>query len=623
MAGIINLSEQEIKPDIIQRFNTAMVKVYKEIECPWKIQKVNLKECILACADTNDMWEGARKMENSDFAAIATGVQWKRIPLFNSTLEYLATQFAYKEPKIEDYFDYFSCAIIDKKKNRCILATDPLGISQVVYYVDDTTLVFSSHQSFTRHYLGFNITICWNAVFEYLLIRHLLGNKTLMEGVRVLPPGCRLEIQGSDCRITPYTKIEDIQINSQMRVEEACELIWSYLDNKFYHYASLAKKDFIALLSGGWDTRLIAAFLARTGRLRETFTTEQGVKIGGKYVREGKIAKEVARLIGAKNYFIADRKQEDLYKLGILNDYTNRFHGWVLSVSEALPQSECIISDGFIGDLLIQGFSITDKLQKCIGESNKEKAVELILADYTAGIEPAHGSSLCLAKPDAESWKQVLLPEFISDSIEDLKQNITNELQDIHCENFITPYVLRNRSRRCINWLPIAIFGRKGTVILPFCDQKFIEIALAIPNEMKLNQSLYKCVLEKTKSGLSNIPSTNTKDIDKLQPYFAEERNEIKLRKEMLIKKWFQKKYPKGYDLTGKIKRKMVSFLDSAKKEDLILKETLEDPPTVLMDIFSADLKKTIRNHNKERIKNYRRYLRSILPVERFLAGKI
>jgi len=115
IAGIINLSNQKIRQDIIQRFNIAVAKVYKEIECPGEIQKVNLEECILVCADTDDMWEGSKKIENSDFAAVATGAQWKRIPSFKNALEYLAIQFACKKTQIGNYFDYFSFAIFDKK----------------------------------------------------------------------------------------------------------------------------------------------------------------------------------------------------------------------------------------------------------------------------------------------------------------------------------------------------------------------------------------------------------------------------------------------------------------------------------------------------------------------------
>ena len=186
-AGIISLSGS-INERVKQRFDESLLDFDDFL---WPMERIDGERYILVCADSADMWEGPKITNCADYAAVATGVQWRRILSFDSALKYLATELPSTKPNIGNYFDYFSCAIIDKRRNNCVLATDPLGIGQVVYYIDDCVLVFSSHQTFLRHYLGSSITICWDAVFEYLLIQHLLRNKTLMKGVKLLPPGYR------------------------------------------------------------------------------------------------------------------------------------------------------------------------------------------------------------------------------------------------------------------------------------------------------------------------------------------------------------------------------------------------------------------------------------------------
>ena len=630
ITGIISLNNC-IEGSTKRRFEESLLSFMSD--SPWPVERIDNDKYILVCADSPDMWEGPKTISGSDYDAIATGVQWKRISSFNSALEYLTAQFQSENPKIRNYFDYFSCAIIDKRKNRCILATDPLGIAQVVYYVDDSVLVFSSHQSFIRRYLGDNITICWDAVFEYLLIQHLIGNKTLIEGVKLLPPGYILELQGSDWNMAPYAKLGNIRINTQITVEEACQLLWDHLDEKFRHYESLTKKNFIGLLSGGWDTRLITSFLARTGRLRETFTTEQSVRLGDMYVVEEKIARDVANFIGVNNRFVrpsATRKRgERFYKLPRIVDYSTTYHKWSLSLAEALPQGECILTDGFLGDVLIRGTHIPDDLQRCVEEGNKEKASELTFAEYVSGV--SHGSASDVYYPDAESWKRILDPQFISDSTEHLKQAIINEFQDIQCENFVTAYQLKNRQRRCISWLPTAIFGSAGAVILPFCDLKFVEIALAIPNEMKQNQLLYKCLLERTKSGLSEIPSTNTKDIEKLRPYLTRayigDMSALRLFSYIFPKKYLKRLYrifmrTRVAALLYSLLYKRLGMASRIFENFLIADEIIRNPPTTFMNLLTPEIRDAIYARNRGKLAQYASYLRHILVLDKFFSNK-
>ncbi|GAG14469.1 unnamed protein product, partial [marine sediment metagenome] len=255
---------------------------------------------------------------------------------------------------------------------------------------------------------------------EYLLIHHLLGNKTLLEGVKQLPPGCKLEYKKSKWKIIQYTQPTNVRVNNNISLEKACKCVWNYLNEKFDSYQSMTEKDFTGLLSGGWDSRLITAFLSGNKRLHKTFTTELGVLKWGRYIAERRIAKEVAEFLGVKNRYIPSKAGKDIFTLSRMVDYSTSFHKWSLSIVEALPQDKNIIPIGYLGGVLLQNAHIPDILQKCVTEGNKEKAMQIILDEYISGgrnsiFSPIH-------YPDAESWKHVLNPQFISNSIIQLKR---------------------------------------------------------------------------------------------------------------------------------------------------------------------------------------------------------
>ena len=64
IAGIVAL-DGPLQPETVERFNQSLQMT--QADQPWKVQRLDLPECILTCADTDDMWEGPRVIETSNF----------------------------------------------------------------------------------------------------------------------------------------------------------------------------------------------------------------------------------------------------------------------------------------------------------------------------------------------------------------------------------------------------------------------------------------------------------------------------------------------------------------------------------------------------------------------------
>lgn len=358
IAGVLP-RDSPISESLLESFERAL-QVF-ERELAWPVDRIEGEGYLLVQAGPVDMWEGPKAIKNRDYVAIATGIQWRKIPAQGSASAYLSSCLLHGK-EIGNYFDYYSVAVVNSTgERRCILATDALGMAPIAYCIRDGCLLFSSHVYFLRLCLESGFVPNLEAIFEYLLIRHLLGNKTFIEGVELLGPGSKLEFTSHNHRVARYVDIDDVGINYKMSLDEHCRLIWKHLNEKFENYCLLAKKDFGVLLSGGWDSRLIAAFLASHGRLSETFTTEEGVQKYGRLLSEGKIAAQVSKFLKAKNHYVKPREagterefQSSLRKLLTMVDFSSTFHRWTFPLEERIPQGERILTDGILGATVLR-----------------------------------------------------------------------------------------------------------------------------------------------------------------------------------------------------------------------------------------------------------------------------
>ena len=608
MAGIITrggILEDQLRAQFWDTF-TAM-----ERESLWPLEKRETSKHILVKAGFSHMWQGPKMLAGENYDAVATGVQWRKIPNSRTALEYLESVLLTEGRKIENYFDYFSCAIVDNNNHHAILATDPLGMSPVLYKFDSEVLVFSSHQTFLRRYLCQDVEINWQAVFEYLVIGHNIGNKTLLRNVNILSPGCKLEMRQNNLQIIQYKKFDNVNIEKKMTLEDATDIIFEHMTKKRDGYSALAQKNFASFLSGGWDTRFIVSLLAPTGRLAMTYTTQQsGARFNNRLISEKNISREVARHIGVNNKFIAPMSGEikNRNKRARIMDFATWFHIWSFAMTEVLPYDRFILCDGFFGDVWLTGTYITQALHRCLIDQNRQEAIKLLHRQYLKGFN--------FFTPNIEVWKSVINSHHLDDFAEVLMRDISEEIYNIHSENFVTLYLFKNRGRRGISPLPRLIFGRKGAVILPFCDFEFVQKALSIPIEYKLDHSLYKALLEKSKPGLSSIASTNTKDPEKLEPYLVSILSAQSFR--VRIAGTIQERYPRLY----KVLKGMKNLVSGSGSDSVWIKEIFENPPNLFMDVLAPELKQAIEDGNTAYVRNYRPFIEVIMPLNSFFAEK-
>lgn len=200
-----------------------------------------------------------------------------------------------------DCFDIFcgmfGLALWDFRTSTLHLARDPMGMKPLYYAERQGGLAFASEIKAFGALPDFSFTPSALGLRQYLEFGYVFDeNETFLEGVRKLPPGCRMEVRsGTPPQIyryfsPPAPDVEDRRTESE-RVDEIRDVLTQVTAEHL-----LADVPLGLLLSGGLDSSLIAALAARQAPL---LTISMG--FANSTVDERPQARRVAEFIGSRH----------------------------------------------------------------------------------------------------------------------------------------------------------------------------------------------------------------------------------------------------------------------------------------------------------------------------------
>jgi asparagine synthase (glutamine-hydrolysing) len=194
----------------------------------------------------------------------------------------------------------YAFALWDARERRLILARDPIGKKPLYYYHDGTTLIFASEIKAILSVfpaLGRETVLDREALCGYLGSQYVPGDRTLIAGIRRLPPACAMVFspEAGTCSFSRYWTLregreegDEAAIASRLRaiLEEATRR------------RMIADVPVGAFLSGGIDSSAITA-LARREVDYDLHTFTAGFDSGAS---EFAFAGEVARHLGTVHH---------------------------------------------------------------------------------------------------------------------------------------------------------------------------------------------------------------------------------------------------------------------------------------------------------------------------------
>ena len=98
----------------------------------------------------------------------------------------------------------FALAILDGRRQRVLLAVDPMGIERLAYATCGSGIVFASSAEACAHFPELGATLRPQALFDYLMMHMVPAPHTVFAGVSKLSPGTCAVFERGTHRIERY-----------------------------------------------------------------------------------------------------------------------------------------------------------------------------------------------------------------------------------------------------------------------------------------------------------------------------------------------------------------------------------------------------------------------------------
>jgi asparagine synthase (glutamine-hydrolysing) len=175
-------------------------------------------------------------------------------------------------PCLARFNGMFAFAVWDRRERRLFLARDRFGVKPLYYFWDGAKLIFASEIKAILAAPGVPRAVCHEALNEYFTFQNVFSDATLFEGIRLLPAGHYLVVEGdSGPAVTQYWDYDFSSQLTDVSIDEAAEEV-ERLFQQAVTRQLVSDVPVAAYLSGGLDSGSIAAVTRKQLGHLTTFT---------------------------------------------------------------------------------------------------------------------------------------------------------------------------------------------------------------------------------------------------------------------------------------------------------------------------------------------------------------
>jgi asparagine synthase (glutamine-hydrolysing) len=156
----------------------------------------------------------------------------------------------------------FAFAVLDLRRQRLLLARDPLGIKPLFYALQGDRLIFASEIKGVLPALGRSGSMRPQSLQEYLIFRYVAWDRTFYENVMRLPPGHLAVWEAGRFSIERYWSPADSTEASDQSLGSAVTRLDMHLE-RAVRLQLISDVPLGAFCSGGVDSGLVTAYAAR------------------------------------------------------------------------------------------------------------------------------------------------------------------------------------------------------------------------------------------------------------------------------------------------------------------------------------------------------------------------
>lgn len=319
------------------------------------------------------------------------------------------------------------------------------------------------------------------ALAELIAFGHLLGERTHARGVAALSIGHHLLLDRSGVRLQKHGGYADIPLDAGLEPRTAVPgLLQAWRDGLGALLQRSSSRRVVVPLSGGLDSRLLAATAAELGAPLETFTFGQRIASGAE-PPDVMIARQVAGSLGApwrflelKDGWVADHAE---LTCQLTDGHLDVLHSAGVSFGGDF-QGDLLRLDGLAGDIVLGGSAL---LPPAFRETSPKARTQRLWRTRSA--------------IDSAQWRRLLLPDAQRELAKHARAALQQSLADATTgldpadPRWLDFWVLRNRIRRfttngALLWRPLAESA------FPFFAPEFFDRVLALHPRHRLNAQL-------------------------------------------------------------------------------------------------------------------------------------
>lgn len=413
--------------------------------------------------------------------------------------------------KVKGHFITF---IWDSRQKRLLIVNDRFGIYPLYYAkIEGDHFLFASELKALLHCRMIEKEINDQAILDFVKFHFLMGDETFFKSIFLLPYASILEYRRGVLKINQYWDIKFSPIRSGKSQAEYARELHRLIDQAVRRAIGTSHRKIGIMLSGGLDSRYIAAHIAKDQGEVHTFT------FGESGFSDCKLAKRVSDKLGFEHHFIpltsqfiAELSEKTIFLLeGMTPIYTGQNINAVPDLEREkidllleASSGNTIFTTHPPGSLIQRTFFVFPLIKKFFARKlyNFLPKDELLVKVYEQLYEQLG--------PEEISLKHLFSKEYYNRIKNHLGKSLekavckASKLHKIPCS--LIDYVLF--TERLIRWLVNArsSFRWKVETVDPFLDYDLIDFMCNIPFELKLRRFLVRKELEMYHPELSNIP---------------------------------------------------------------------------------------------------------------------
>lgn len=308
IAGIRRLDSSPVDEPLVAAMIGSMAHRGPDATGSWTCRDVGLGHCRLSIIDPGGSAQPMASVDRRSHLVFNGEILNYR--QLRSELSYPFTTLGDTEVLLALYDKYgpegvnrlrgqFAFALYDSGTGDLHLFRDRLGILPLYYYKTDRLFAFASEIKGLLPVIG-TPTVDQDSLYDYLTYRSVPSPYTLLQGVHKVPPGHHVVLTpAGDIRCTPYWQLPVEPVTIKTTPRGAVDLVEEALTESVRE-ALVADVPVGAYLSGGLDSSLVTSLMAEMHSGGEVNTYSAG--FGDDSLDETHWARRVADHVGTRHH---------------------------------------------------------------------------------------------------------------------------------------------------------------------------------------------------------------------------------------------------------------------------------------------------------------------------------